>query len=109
MEGQLEMKKDNLSQEFKILKYFVVGYFNQGYNWGDLEELVDSFISSESPNLVNELKICIERLQELQNNNDRETWKEIEKILYEDSMRYIEFEDGLEFINRIESVLDKIK
>jgi hypothetical protein len=98
--------EDTKLKEFEMLKYFVTGYFNTGYSWSELEERTIAFRDDEKPEYTIQLKRSLSRLQELINNGDQKRWVEVQKYIYELSMRDLEFKRGQEFIDRVNNALD---
>ncbi|MGG3969617.1 contact-dependent growth inhibition system immunity protein, partial [Geobacillus stearothermophilus] len=91
---------DNLKKP-EMLKYFMSGYFNQSVSWSDLEGLATDFKEREPKSMVKQLISELKMLQDVLQKGDKETWREIEKYVHEYSMRYLDFEDGPEFINTV--------
>ncbi|BBW96752.1 hypothetical protein GsuE55_15850 [Geobacillus subterraneus] len=85
----------------EMLKYFMSGYFNQSVSWSDLEGLATDFKEREPKSMVKQLISELKMLQDVLQKGDKETWREIEKYVNEYSMRYLDFEDGPEFINTV--------
>ncbi len=93
-------------KEFEMLKYFVTGYFHTGHTWSELEERTIAFRNDEKPEFTTQLKQVLSKLQELINHDDQKRWREVQKYVYELSMRDIEFKRGQEFIDRVSKALD---
>lgn len=100
------MNMMEIGRKFKTLKYFVDGYYNQSIDDHEFDDMIREFRDEEPESLVNALRAELAELQKLIDNGDRETFKKVEILLHDNSLRYIEFEDGQAFINRVLNVLD---
>lgn len=96
----------DIERQFKTLKYFVDGYYNQSVDDHEFDDKIREFRDEEPESLINALRAELAELQKLINNGDRETFKKVESLLHDNSLRYIEFEDGQAFINRVLRVLN---
>lgn len=76
------------------------GDYNQSINDNEFDD------DNEPNRLVEALKAELAELQRLIDHDDRETFQEVEQLLHENSMRYIEFEDGQAFVHRVLAILN---
>ncbi|WNF23540.1 hypothetical protein [Mesobacillus jeotgali] len=87
----------NFKERFYYLRYFFDGYYNQSYE-DRLEDRFKDFIDLENEEFHNKLKKEILVLEQIYYQKDLGTWQKIDELVHEDSLRYLHYKDGLEFI-----------
>ncbi|MGJ3221740.1 contact-dependent growth inhibition system immunity protein [Geobacillus thermoleovorans] len=96
-----------VEERFKTLRYFVDGYYNQSIDDDEFDDRVRDFRDYEPECLVNALRRELADLRTVIAQADRETFKKVEVFLHDNRLRYIEFEDGQAFIERVLCILDE--
>ncbi|MFC0297261.1 contact-dependent growth inhibition system immunity protein [Geobacillus jurassicus] len=95
-----------IEERFKTLRYFVDGYYNQSIDDDEFDDRIRDFRDREPESLVNALRRELADLQTVIDQGDRDTFRKVEVFLHHNSLRYIEFDDGQAFIERVLRILD---
>ncbi|AKU27071.1 MULTISPECIES: hypothetical protein [Geobacillus] len=98
----------DIRKEFETLQYFFDSYYNQTFFDARLEDKFLEFLNEEPKWVPKALKQEIQKLEQIYNNKDIETWKKIEELVHENSMRYFPYEDGKEFIEIASKLLKNV-
>jgi hypothetical protein len=87
----------NLNERFYYLRYFFDGYYNQSYD-DKLEDRFNDFLDLENEDFHRKLKEEILDLEQVYIQKDLATWQKIDELVHEDSLRYLHYKDGGNFI-----------
>ncbi|PLR66084.1 MULTISPECIES: hypothetical protein [Bacillaceae] len=95
----------NVKASYINLKYFFDCYYNQSYD-DSLDVRFKDFIELENDSLIQKLKGEILQLEQVYIQKDLETWKRIEELVHDDSLRYLPYSFGEEFIRTAKKILN---
>lgn len=86
-----------INEEFKYLKYFYDEYYNQSYD-DTLDDRFIDFKDLENDWWIQKLREDISKLEQVFIQKDTKQWNEIEALVHDDSLRYLPYSFGEEFI-----------
>ncbi|KEZ49544.1 hypothetical protein [Metabacillus indicus] len=87
----------NINEEYEWLKFFFDCYYNQSFE-GNLDERFIDILDSEKEWVIEKLRHEILELEKVYTKIDSEKWNEIEALVHENSLRYLPYDFGEEFI-----------
>lgn len=87
----------NINEEYEWFKFFFDCYYNQSFD-GSLDERFVDILDSEKEWVIQKLRQEILELEKVHVEKDIKKWNEIEILVHDNSLRYLPFDFGEEFI-----------